>query len=597
MGLWQFQEGLFQKDKLYIEAYVRDNYTSDMMGMLGYNASKYMRIKEKGITSLLTNTYKDEDTNAGLDKVTREVGILWDIYYFILIFFFGLSMFLNVHSFLTFIFIALASYLLARELGMSPLFSILTGFFLTHIENFEFRMNNHGGLVSYHFPILLIWISLRLGKKPNLKNNLIYAFILFLNITNHGYYAYFGIFFSVPFVLGYWYILKSYKIYPLIQLIKNSFSGILFLFFLCLLQMPRAIWAMISPLLGFHNPNNDTYNLVKQVIRTYEDYNYWSLSNVFSIWQTGFSWLRKVFPFTHFNNENLFPTESFFRVGFLVVLFLFIIRYYLFNKIMKNKVKEITLLGKEIYIWILACFIMIAFSVNDSYYFSLVPFSYSLIQGFRVGIRALIYYEISVILLFLYSVYMLQTHWRIKNKNIYIFLILLIVYADVLHPGDTIWPKIYPAKKAPEKAAYLELKNKPHGLLLELPMSSERVYPNWENEYLYMSYCPWHRKTIINPFSGGLVGEVFREKMLNIWNNMTELDLENLRQAGVRYIAVHPQRMTEVGFNNQTANFSIFESTKLLKLVSSDSFSFIFEFIEPITTEINFLEKMKQSYP
>ena len=594
MGLWQFQEGLFYKDRAYVEAYVRNNYTSDAIGIISGIGKFYNYVNDNGIKVFFSSSMLDNFSNVGLDKARPAVNY-WSLYDYILSVFFNFDKVWNIQVFITFLLIAMSGFLLARTLGMNVIFSIITAYFLTHLENFEFRMNNHGGLVGYHYCILLIWSAYNLGKVANLKNCLIFSLILFLNCLNHAYYFYFGFFFCLVFILGYWVILKTYKQVEFKKLIINISSGAFLFAFCFIISFPKITIDTISPILGLSS-NFNTGGIENQVIRPYQDFNYWSLHNIFSIWQTGITWLRNFFPFTHFNNP-IFPTESFYRTGFLAFVLLFALRFYLINKNPQNNKIKCGLLGNEIYVWIAACFVMIAFSVNDSYFFSLVPFSYNLIKAFRVGIRALTFYEISVIVLFLYTLNLFYDNWKNSKKTLYISILLIIVYADVISPSDSIYPKIYKARLAPVKDAYLVLSEKPKGLLLELPMSSEKLYPNWENEYLYSYYQPWHKKIVVNPFSNAkVIPEYFREKMLNVWNNMSASDLENLRLAGVRYIAVHPSRVTEPGFDNLQINFSIFANNELLNLVSSDSFTFIFEFKEPITTQNNFLEIIKSKY-
>ena len=619
IGVWQFQEGLFDyKNKLYI-----GGEQNDSIGYINNIEAIKTKVKEQGFSYLISG----EEPSNGLNNLgEKNIGAntisIWKIYFYILSLFFNSNLVWNITQLFFYLAIACSGYLLAREVGISPFFSILVSYFLVHLETFEIKFNNHIDLANYCVPILLIWSSLKLARQPTRKNFLILAIMFPLFFTIGAYYSYFGFFFSLVFIISYWIIFKKYK-----ELISYNFL-INSIIFICI---SLALFSFLFPtivgsyLQSIFTSGTDKSNIslgdLTPVKREFGEYNYWSLNNIFSIFQTGFTFLRSFFPFTQINNIGA-GTETVYRIGFIIVLLLIVLHYYFNSKYNNNKVKfnneklgknEFnmeklnieTFAKKEIYIWFLSMFVMLGFAVNDSYFFSLVKFSYSIIPSFRVGIRALIYFDICVVVLVFFYLDKLNKIINFKNKNLIFAFLILVTYFDFIPPGDPIYPKIYEAKLKTEKSAYLILSEKPKGILLELPMASERVMPLWENEYLYSYFQAYHKKILVNPLFDSNLSPVngninwLRETLLNIWNNMNETDLELLRQAGIRYISIHPTRNIGIPMN-----FTNIINSNLLNKISSDSFTIIFEFkdfIEPSyiqneNPKNKFLNFMKESY-
>ncbi len=611
MGLWQFQEGLFDsQNNVYIGGEANDNIVS-----INHIETLKDKVSSQGILSLFASSTPMEEGLSNLGEEKKDNGlIILDILLYILSLFFNSNLAYNLTSFISFLSIACAGYLLSREIGVGPFFSMIVALFLTHLETFEYKFNMHVDLASYQYPILLIWASLRIGRNPTLTNLSILA-LLFPIFSSLGlYYGYFGIFFCTTLILGYWFLYKKYK-----ELLKLKFLFHVLLSFFILLIAFYIFHPVIRDILNQVLFEHAHFNLHEQtpVKRDFYEYNFWSLNNIFSIFQTGIMSLRSFFPFTAMTEEGK-GTETVYRIGFGIPLLFIFLQYYFYkvktkNKTNKNKnninqnenIQFQIFHSREVYIWLLAMFVILGFSVNESYFFSLVRFSYNIVPSFRVGIRALIYFNIALIVIVLYymeNFYKLQKikYKHIKYKEIFMGVVLIFLYLDVMAPGDPLYPKIYEAKLRVEQKAYLALRERPQGFLLELPLSSERVMPTWENEYLYYHFQATHRKKLVNSLHDASYrpGENWlRESLLMIWNQMTEADLENLRQAKIRYIAIHPTRNIGIPMN-----FDIFNSTKKLRLLSRDSYTSIFEFIDPMNPpsftnqKDAFLSFMKDKY-
>ena len=172
--------------------------------------------------------------------------------------------------------------------------------------------------------------------------------------------------------------------------------------------------------------------------------------------------------------------------------------------------------------------------------------------------------------------------------------LLIASFVDIQKPPGSLWPKTFKARSLPIQKAYERLSKLPKGLLLELPIFPGSPHAI-ETSYLSHYYQPIHQNVIVNPLHTPKTIEI-RQKAVARWNQMQANDLEVLRKAGLRYIAVHPSRKAVYRKEGKNMNFSLLHNHPGLRLISQDEFTFIYEFKNHLSDHKDFIKKMKEAY-
>ena len=342
LSLWKFQEGLFQEN----HAFIIDD--ADGIGGIGLYGNVVQSIESKGFKDFFTDYYRSREFSLGEQKPSI-MNFYWKSIYYTATRFVSIPMAWNIIAVALFILTALSAYLLAREMKIKPVFAFCAALFLTHVENFEYRLYEHLlGLGSYYFPILLLWASVRAGKFPNLYRMLLFGFFLGFNFINNEYYGYFGVWFCIVLLLAYRYIYQPWQISKKKFFVNFSLGLFMSLGLVCF-AYPNMMGDKILSLFGLASYGFQEANFS----RSFYEFTTYSLHNIFVFFETGLPFFREIYPFRWLQSSLW---EFTFRVGIVIPIGIFIIRRLMRASSGKSKANqpEEKKWSQEFYPWVIA---------------------------------------------------------------------------------------------------------------------------------------------------------------------------------------------------------------------------------------------------
>ncbi|MCF8070511.1 MAG: hypothetical protein K9L30_18175 [Desulfobacterales bacterium] len=525
----------------------------DGIGGIGNIFTLKQEVDESGFVALFGDTRSSDKVGFGLSAPAPQ-SLYWKWNLGVLSQIFSPEDVYDVNGIIAFTLIGLFSFILLKELGVSFIFSFIGALLLTHIDHFFSRLNGHLlGLGTYFIPILLCWGAVWAGKKPTLFRMLILAFLNVFNFWVNEYYGYYGFFFSYGLFLGYF---LKFADKPSFLQIKTGvwfiLSGIFFVSAMTL-SYPHIVLGKIAELIQIGSENGVP---VHNASHPWNEFLVYSVRKPMSLFSPWVPWLKQVVVGDVFKSDL---GEFTFRIGTaapvaILACILFFGYFYIFHKNEKSKV-----VLWECIIWMAVSALMVIFALDPRHYISLVPITFKIAPMFRVGARAFLYVDIAVIVLFVYTIdalfcFILKRLVAKKSSIVYLILnvalIVILIFITAIGiidiARDRIWNKV-PSLKLPDTSIYEVLRDKPPGLLLELPMYSP-IKHSPEKNYLYKYYRTTHGFPIVNtsyPLPTNLEFRDILHRLSNYINTISYEVLKDLKLAGVRYIVVDRRKIDD----------------------------------------------------
>ncbi|MCB1193472.1 MAG: hypothetical protein KDK90_23735 [Leptospiraceae bacterium] len=449
------------------------------------------------------------------------------------------------HAFIGFIFNTIIFYILLRYFQIAIPLSFLGAILFSHLDMYYYRLFDHAIAYSFIFiHLLLILFTIRAVKTQTIPNYIVLAIISAIALEENTYYGYFGFFFCLPLFIGYTYLQKRNGIVIKTgKLITNmGISALTFFICMSLLFPNQFFFRIVHKIFG----TAATSTVQEEISRTYINFEVFSVRNIFSLFEPGIwafpglQWLQKIFP-TNFFATDLW--EFTYRIGIIIPLTVLVL--YITFLIGKKRNQTLTQNSTnytvaEASVWLIAIFFIALFGISPDYSLSLVPFTYKIMPALRVGARAFVYVDIGLVFLFCYLLDRFLKYISRRNQICLIPTTVAIIAIMLLALLDATYNRVYkqlPALDLPPLEDYQILKNKPEGILIELPFFYPSKQPG-EYSYLYAYNVIGHDKPIFNQASNPKYLDQI-EAFARTVNHLDEGVLEQLQRTGVKYLVVN----------------------------------------------------------
>ncbi|MEZ9464550.1 hypothetical protein [Vibrio splendidus] len=473
----------------------------------------------------------------------------------------------DVVGMLGYFFTMLAGFALFNYLGSSKIIAIILCVALASIDNNLTRATSHlFGLGVIFAPILVVLQTSKVGLNPNLRSLLILAGAHLLNLNVNEYYGYFGIFYTMTFFAvstGLRYKLVNWK--PLGYSIV--ISAFVFVFFACILY-PNAITFPLLAKLGIVELEAVT---VKTHVHDWGGFTFYSLAKIYHLFESDISYIRS------FMDEQRFQSplwEMSYRIGIVLPALIAIILYTIYLK----SYVTFKVLIKSLIPWFSASGVLLCFALSPHYKLSLVHVTYELAPMLRVGVRALLYFDISMFAIFSICLAALR-ELNIKNETnkyrwnqykipLISILLSLFVYNDVSKLD--LFEKM-PALELPNKVTYSAIADNAEGILIEIPYLSP-LDSTPESNYPYLLNRVYHHKILGNQVYYGSNNTKYTnalDRLSGKINHLDEIFLEELILSGAAYFAVSssmPKVERVLRMSNKLENVSEDDAVVIFKV-------------------------------
>ncbi len=587
-GYWKFEEALTNPEMCLTGG-------GDGIGGLGNLFTLRQEADENGLGVLFGDTFSSEKIGFGL-AVPLPMSIYWKWNFFILGHLFSPQNVYDFNGLLSFVLIGVFTFILLREMRVSIFFSIVGALLLTHMDHFFARLDGHlFGVGSYYVPVLLAWGAIRAGKKPTLLRLAILALLNVGNFLVFEYYGYYGLFFSCGLFLCYFVKnIKKNHFEPARLAIRLSVAGLVFVILMCLCYPTLVLPKIASPFINERTSAVNVHNAVHQ----WWDFLYYSVRKPLSLFSSSLPGLANLSRYSPFKSDL---GEFTFRIGFVLPIFIFASLISVACAYALRKSQERREFILECAAWILPALLISFFSVNPEHFISLVPITYKIAPMFRVAARAFLYVDITVIVLFAYTADRiarfamdnLKSPGSIRRRGLYACLLLVIGFTTILGimdvAGSRIWRKVT-ARRLPDTTVYESLKDKPEGLVLELPMYSP-VADAPESNYFYLYARTKHGFPLVNTSYPLPSNMEFRDALHNLANYLNCLSpqvVNELKSTGVRYVIVDKRKI----------NDSVLRKSPDVSLIADTESKSVFQIkVDELFNTKDFLEHFIYSQP
>lgn len=434
-------------------------------------------------------------------------------------------------------FCALVSgFILFRYLGANSLIAGILCITLASIDNNVARAQGHlFGLGVIFGPIITVYFTSVVSNDPSRRNLLFLAAAHLFNINLNEYYGFFGIFFTVAFFLINTAIRFRYLNFKV--LFQDLVIASVFFILVASILYPNSILFPVLEKLGLIESTSVS---VKTHVHDWNSFVFFSLSDVFHVFESDIGFINNLL------NEGRFKSELWemsYRIGIVCPTITIILLYTIY---IKDSVRFVELIIK-LTPWLLATLLLFLFSLSPSYSFSLVPFTYEIAPMLRVGVRALLYFDIGVLSIFTICLSELSKlliggfSKRPKlNRLKFAFLsvtLVLFVHNDVSKLD--LFERM-PKLLLPDATDYNSLINEKNGILIEVPYLSPIESPP-EDNYMYLFHRIYHQKKLANQIYHGSNNTKYTEDLDRLSKNINSLTndfLDHLILSGVDYFAV-----------------------------------------------------------
>ncbi|WED22000.1 hypothetical protein L3Q72_00870 [Vibrio sp. JC009] len=468
----------------------------------------------------------------------------------------------DVVGMLGFVLACACGYKLFSYINFNKFACIILSVIVASLDVTLIRSNSHlFGVGMFFIPILVVLYTMKAGKEVDNKIIVILAILHAVNFNTNEYYGYFGVFFTTSYLVVSWLI--KVKDIEIRGLIKSLLIGLCAFLVLMLLLYPTVLFEPIaSKLTSFGANEAAAKSAESHHVHDWNSFLIFSISNIYSIFEPDNAILARFINIDIFKNELW---EMTYRIGLAIPLFIFVITYTVLLKDKEKIMADLQVIGPLV----ISSVVMLCLSLHPSFSFSLVPLTYKIAPMFRVSTRALLYFDICMLVMLALSLKWLVVIIKenISNKIASAVLVALIVgFVGLLSYSDSSKISIkgkLPALSLPIVDVYRELGELQDGVLMELPYHSPKTAtPEAVYEYLYNRVA--HKKPIANQVYTGSNNTKYLDDIHDFSEAVNNLDdqlLNNLVVGGLRYLAVKKD-MDEV--------IEVIERSEVFGLVSSD---------------------------
>jgi len=578
-GYWKFEEALTNPEMSLTNC-------GDGLGGIGDIFTLCQDVTERGLSVLFDDLRTSKRVGFGLASPVP-MSMYWRCNFWFLSSVFTPENTYDFNVLLGFFLIGIFGFLLLREMRVSAIFALMGSLMLMHTDNFFSRMTGHLTLATYYGPILLAWAAVRAGKKTTLFRLIVLAAANVLNFQINEYYGFFGVFFSGILFTGYFLRHISHNGTQIGRLAAELFvTGLIFIGLMCMFY-PNLIFSKLTS--HFIAQENLTLRAANSV-QPWSDFLAYSVSSPLAVFKTSLPWLNSLTTGDLFGKN---PGEFTFRIGLIPSIFtLFALILFGARHLFHRCDYKLSPVSESI-VWIVPSILMFFFAADYREFVSLAPLTYKIAPMFRVGARAFLYVDLTLIVLFAYTAdrVVRLAVWNLRDggmlkRGAYALVILLVFVALALGIKDVVRDralKKIPLKRLPDAKIYEILQGKPEGLLLELPIYSPYHYAP-ECNYLYFYNRTKHGFPIVNWAVPVPAYFEFRERLHNLSEALNTLSPEallGLKAAGVRYVVVNKSEIDD----------SILRIEKNAKLIADSTAKAIFEIeTDPLSKRKGFLE-------
>ncbi|MEI6127807.1 MAG: hypothetical protein WCQ99_14770 [Pseudomonadota bacterium] len=582
-GLWKFSDVLFIPGMCLTNA-------GDGLGALTMYHSFSEDIQSGNYSVLFGDRYTYKNICFGI-AMNGGMNIFWKLHMFLLGSLCSPETQYDLTCLISFILIGIGGFLLARTLGVSFLCALFAAILVSHLDNFRVRISGHIHLAAYYMPFFLLVAAVKAGKLPSLKNLIISSLLAALNFNLNEYYGYFGLFFALFIFTGYAVIYSSKHSINIRTGVKNLIIAASVFVVALFLLYPNTIalkaWDML-----FHT----TYSSISlDSARPWTDFIHYATGNPYYLFKPGMPFLLDLFPSKYFNNHLW---EFSFRIGTVIPVCICSLFLCFTLKALLIRSNPESFVMKESLVWICGSLFIALFGLSpDRYIISLVPFTHKIAPMFRVGVRAFLFVDIALVisftLLLSHTISFIATAFIAKKakRAAGYFVIAWLMFAACADVSNSSLLQKIIAYPLPDTIVYSVLKNKPEGLLLEVPFHSPYDYPP-EATYIYFYNYVAHNKPIVNT-PWGLEDKKLLESLHQFSlkaNSPNDQNLDELKRSGIRYIAAHSKNyifkascldqdiMKKIDlFGDKTFDFSYLDRSNAFKKIAADGSITIYE--------------------
>lgn len=506
----------------------------DGVGTIGWIYDVGDRLRQQGPRFLFGDFYVSPEVGMGHHQLAPAGNLVmnpfWRTLYGLLTLVMGPDTVYEAVAVLAFATNALGGYLLARALGAPAGAGVALALVACSLDVFDSRVVGHLGMTVVLFCFLAPVAIFKFAQAPGLGRGVAAGLSLWAVFLGNEYYGFFGGLFCLAILIGYTLVLRDGMRW---RAWVGGISAAVLIGFLGLVASHRTIVsALASKLFGGDG------GLLR--MRAFEP---WAFSHYS---------LRS--PRSLFGSPGLAASlgevgEFTFRVGWVLPLLVLITAataalLWVTKRNTDGSLSR-SLVGPAV-VWLVAAAVMIAFAAHPLKPYSLVGLTQRYFSMFRVGLRALLFFDIAVIALAALSA---QFWWRLSDgwsatarRLLRGGVLATIVVAGLVDVPSVPWRtlrEIPPvAYQRPPSPALEVLAKAPVGTLVELPFH-DQVNTSPEEEYWYLLNRSVHHQPILNLYGFEPDRAQWSVKLAGLLNTPGPATLQLLQQSGIRYVVVN----------------------------------------------------------
>lgn len=561
--LFRFQESVFRNE--FSEFYSPDGY-----GSVG-GFQMFMDQAKETPSIIFSDLYHNSKVGEGILE-PGPFSFFWKAYLYVLSFVFDALDIIIFSVFIIALLNGLAFYTIIYQKTNRVALSTFGAVLAISFYNYHIRANGHlFGLGSIFLPIILFLFLTNLSHKNNYQYYILLGAVTFLNFNVNEYYGFYGFWVTLIPLL---FVTIKEKIFDGAKfktIIQHYFTAGISALILLLLFYPNIITAKI-----INKIQRADLTYVKGIAHPIENIIFYSVNNLKDLFTINRS-------FSLPQHIEFFKNVEFtYHIGLLISIFTALNLAYLYKKISSEE-------KKHIFISIFVAITSILLCLNPIKFPSLVELNAVVAPMFRVTYRSLLYFNISVVFLFLYSIHLIFKYSKTTYlRHIYITVAILAVSIDLPYPSLTksVANQNFPAIDLIKVIA----KDEQNFRVLNLPFYGAND-PAPEKNYLYTYGYYFHKKEVLNfPFT-----EANHSKFINGINTFSKLvnefssEVPNiLKSLGVKYI-IHFRENAGNSTSNEKVNVTNLKSNKNLTLVDENEILSIYKINDFETQEHNSL--------
>ena len=525
LGIWKIYPALSQVESVLTPG--GDGYS--LIGEI-YDLAK--RFRDFGISHLFGDvSITDRWGDPKLYGDFPVINFFWRSVFALLSHFFTPQNVYDVIGVMGYAFSGLCGYLLAVRFGLKWIPALLFPFFLLHMPNTELRLAGHLFLAFLHAPMLFLAWVVDAAREPSRRNFIFSAVGLWFSFLINEYFGYFslwvgaGLFLSIRWAD----FRKDFRTEMKLIFNKSSHAAVIFLALLSF-SHPTVLWGGLLRRFGFMSHIPPARKFIGL-----SEFQHYGLKNPLRL-------LQSSFELPSWNVFRIFSTpdspEFTFRIG-IVIPVIVICSWYLLKRYAKNQYWQ----SRPLLIALLAgSFTAVSLALHPQY-LMLVWVTKTFAPMFRVGARALFFFDALFLLLFFVLVQDLWVSVTSYSKSVlqgYSFKLLLILacwfgFRDLTTEWFT-FVRQHPAYALPKDLEVAKaMKHLPDGLVLELPLPSKEAGNVFEDLYPAKLNTAFHGKKCIN-FMWANSYEANANAFAREVNKPTRSSVAALRDLGIRYI-------------------------------------------------------------